>query len=103
MKRGDPPGAKPGEPQRGRGDFEGYTITTQKRFNPDGAPFSKGSWEGTIVPDIVIAGPDGVVGAVRDLKFPCPSEAKKPGRWKDGQEEMYAAAFGVTPTLIFPI
>jgi hypothetical protein len=47
-------------------------------------------------------GPDGTVGAVRDLKFPCPSEAKRKGRWADGQEEKYAAAFGVKPELIFP-
>jgi len=50
-----------------------------------------------------MAGPDGVVAAVRDLKFPCPSEKKKPGQWGKGQEEKYFEAFKVVPQLIFPV
>lgn len=63
--------AKPGVPKPGKGKHEGCSITAQERFNPDGTPFVSGSWSGTIVPDIVMRGPDGAVGAVRDLKFPC--------------------------------
>lgn len=95
--------AQPGVPQEGKGRFEGCTVTTQKRCNPDGTPFTHGSWKGTIVPDIIIEGPDGKVSHVRDLKFPCPSEKKKRGAWADGQKEKYSKAFGVTPDLIYPL
>jgi hypothetical protein len=98
----DKMGAQDGVPQEGKGQFAGMSVTTQKRFNPNGTPFSSGNWTGTIVPDIVMSDASGTVGAVRDLKFPCPSEQNKPGRWSPGQREKYEAAFGVSPSIICP-
>ncbi|MCK6523996.1 DUF4150 domain-containing protein [Myxococcota bacterium] len=97
--------AREGLPEERDEQFAGHRAIIQKRFYPNGAPCKskkRSDWLGTIVPDIVMTGPDGAVIAVRDLKFPCPSEQKKPGKWSPDQDDMYFDAFGVVPELIFP-
>lgn len=75
----------------------------QQDFDAAGQPCS-GPSRGGARPDILIVGPGGLkdIQAVMDLKFPCPSEAKKPGRWREGQQEKYRRLFKVEPTLVFP-
>lgn len=99
----DKMGAKPGEPMAAKGRFEGMSVTVQKRFQSDGTPYVSGSWTGTLVPDLIYSDSGGEITHVRDLKFPCPSEAKKKGQWGKGQERKYRTAFGVEPELIFPL
>jgi hypothetical protein len=92
------------------------TRTQQQPFDRDGVALPRGTIPGrgggtpdfvTHSPGIVTNGGD-VVG-VFDLKFPCPSEAGKRGRWREGQLERYQELFPgakfiriVCPRGIFP-
>lgn len=93
-----------GKTTGGPSGFENSSVGTELRFNPDGTRTAAGAkWTGTVVPDLVFIDANGRVGAVRDLKFPCPSEAKKNGRWADGQQKKYQKAFpDANLDLIFP-
>lgn len=78
-------------------------MVWQQNFDKSGKPAAHPS-SGGARPDLLITGPGGlteIVGVV-DLKFPCPSEAKKEGRWKRGQAEKYREMFKVDPVLVFP-
>jgi hypothetical protein len=78
-------------------------LKKQQNFDKDGVPRSHPT-RGGARPDFILHGPGGLtdVIAVFDLKFPCPSEAKKPGQWRPGQAENYRRIFKVEPRLVFP-
>ncbi len=73
--------------------------TQQQPFGADGSPLPKGTTApGASIPDFVGHGSGPVTSAsevtgIIDLKFPCPSEANKPGRWREGQLEKYQEVF----------
>lgn len=70
--------------------------TKQQRFSPDGKPLpANPPVRGSGVPDFVLHEPSDVssVFGVLDLKFPCPSEAGKEGKWSPGQLEKYQKMF----------
>ena len=84
----------------------GNSVSVQQRFKADGTHVGgRNAFGGTgsIVPDVIYRSADGAIAAVRDLKFPCPSEANKQGEWRTGQKESYTQALGIEPGLIFPI
>jgi hypothetical protein len=78
-------------------------LVWQQNFDRNGRPCDHPS-KGGARPDILVCGPGGLgeITAVIDLKFPCPSEARKPGRWREGQQEKYRRLFGVEPRLVCP-
>lgn len=75
----------------------------QQNFDRNGVASDHPS-RGGARPDLLIVGPGGLseIEAVIDLKFPCPSEARKPGQWSEGQEEKYTEMFGKMPRLVYP-
>lgn len=75
----------------------------QQNFDSSGKPTANPSLGGAR-PDLLLTGPGGLkeITGVIDLKFPCPSEAKKDGNWSAGQEEKYRKMFNVNPVLVFP-
>ena len=84
-------------------------LKKQQAFDAAGNP-ADGPRTGGGIPDFIFHRPGGVTDiiAVYDLKFPCPSEARKPGRWSkkpDGttQGDLYRRLFNVEPRLIFPV
>jgi hypothetical protein len=79
----------------------------QQGFKPDGTPCPADvakKTSGAIIPDIIVHGPAGVTDVIQtfDLKFPCPSEARKEGQWRPGQKEKYVRILKAPASLIFP-
>ncbi len=77
-------------------------LKKQRRYNADGTPYTKGSKEGSSVPDFVLLAGGGKVVAVLEVKFPCPSGKGKKGQWRFGQDKKYKKAFNCVLKLMSP-